>query len=81
VPHLGGVGIQKLAPSDVDRLYEKLEPTMAERTRHHVHTVLNACLGAAVRKGTISANLIDRAEKVPSKSNGPWKRRKPPAGP
>jgi integrase len=66
VPTLGATRIQKLQPTDVDRLYEKLEVIMAERTRHHVHTVLNACLGAAVRKGTIGANPIDRAEKVPS---------------
>jgi integrase len=33
---------------------------------HHVHTVLGACLSAAVRKGLITATPLDRAEKVPS---------------
>ncbi|AMN42063.1 tyrosine-type recombinase/integrase [Rhodoplanes sp. Z2-YC6860] len=66
VPTLGPTKIQKLSSMDVDKLYEKLEPTMAPRTAHHVHTVFNACLSAATRKGIIFANPIDRAEKLPS---------------
>src|SRR5262249_40259890 len=32
----------------------------------HVHVVLGACLSAAVRKGLLSSNPIERAEKIPS---------------
>jgi integrase len=32
------------------------------RTVHHVHTVLGACLKAAVRKGLIKSNPVERAE-------------------
>jgi integrase len=66
-PTLGKTKLQQLQPTMIDQLYVALEAKkISARTAHHVHTVLNACLGAAERKGLLSANPIVRAEKVPS---------------
>jgi integrase len=40
----------------------RLEKKLSARTVHHVHTVLGACLKAAVRKGLIGNNPVERAE-------------------
>jgi integrase len=66
VPMLGARPLQQLQPVEIDALYQKIEGKIAPRTAHHVHTVLGACLGTAVRKGLLVANPLDRAEKVPS---------------
>jgi integrase len=66
VPNIGDRRLQQLPATAIDELYESLESKIAPRTLHHVHIVLGACLCAAVRKGLLSANPIDRAEKVPS---------------
>jgi integrase len=66
VPTLGGRPLQQLQATEIDDLYTKLEGKMAPRTAHHVHTVLNACLAAAVRKGLLVASPMARAEKIPS---------------
>jgi integrase len=65
-PKLGTKRLQQLQPTDIDNLYEGLEGKIAPRTQHHVHVVLGACLSAAVRKGLLSNNPIERAEKIPS---------------
>jgi integrase len=66
LPALGTKRLQQLHATDIDRLYEGLEGTLAPRTQHQVHTVLGACLRAAVRKGLLSVSPIERAEKIPS---------------
>src|SRR5688572_14240026 len=62
VPALGARSIQQLQPSEIDDLYVTLEARLSPRTVHHVHTVLGACLKAAVRKGVLTANPVARAE-------------------
>src|SRR5262245_12294379 len=66
MPALGAKRLQQLHSTDIDRLYEGIEGKIAPRTQHHVHVVLGACLNAAAGKGLLSANPIDRAEKIPS---------------
>src|SRR5262249_17489248 len=60
MPALGTKRLQQLHPTDIDRLYEGIEGKIAARTQHHVHVVLGACLSAAVRKGLLSSNPIER---------------------
>src|SRR5204863_6786223 len=62
VPALGARPLQMLRPTEIDALYAKLERRLSPRTVHHVHTVLGACLNAAVRKGYIVSNPVARAE-------------------
>jgi integrase len=66
MPALGTKRLQQLHPTDIDRLYKGIEGKIAPRTQHHVHVVLGACLSAAVRKGLLSNNPIERAENIPS---------------
>jgi hypothetical protein len=57
-----GRSIQQIQPSEFDALYIALEKKLAPRTVHHVHTVVGACLKAAVRKGLRTDNPVTRAE-------------------
>ena len=66
IPALGAKRLQQLHATDIDRLYEGLESKLAPQTQHSVHVVFGACLRAAVRKGLLLNNPIDRAEKIPS---------------
>jgi integrase len=66
VPILGKRPLQQLNPSEIDKLYVQLDEKISARTAHHVHTVLGACLGAAVRTGKIAMNPMLRLEKTPS---------------
>jgi integrase len=61
-PALGKRPLQKLTGTEIDDLYVALEKKLAPRTVHHIHTVLGACLKAAVRKGLIKSNPVERAE-------------------
>jgi integrase len=66
LPTLGDTKLQGLQPADIDKLYLALEGKMAPRTARHVHSVLNACLAAAVRTGKLAVNPTDRINKAPS---------------
>jgi integrase len=61
-PTLGARPLQAIQPAEIDALYMRLEKKLAPRTVHHVHTVLGACLKAAVRKGLIMSSPVARAE-------------------
>ncbi len=62
VPTLGDTQLQKLSSVDIDNLYTKLTGTMAERTLHHVHTVLGANLRQAIRKKLIAISPMESAD-------------------
>jgi integrase len=62
IPTLGSRSLQQLQAVEVDKLYLTLERKLAPRTCHHVHTVLNAAIKAAMRKGLLSVNPVARAE-------------------
>ena len=62
VPTLGHRPLQQIQPTEIDKLYVKLEKSLAVRTVHHVHVVLNSCLKAAVRKRALSSNPAESAE-------------------
>ena len=66
LPTLGGRSLQQLQGTEIDALYAGLATKLAPRTADHVHTVFNACLGTAERKGLVAASPMMRVEKVPS---------------
>ena len=66
VPALGKRPLQQLQAIEIDALYIDLSARLTPRTAHHVHTVFNACLGTAARKGLVTASPMERVEKVPS---------------
>src|SRR4029077_2482987 len=70
VPTLGRKPLQQIQPSEIDDLYVELEKKLSPRTVHHVHTVLAACMKAAIRKGMIPSSPVARAEAPsPGESN------------
>jgi integrase len=66
LPTLGEYKLQQIDSAHIDKLYLSLEGKIAPRTARHVHSVLNACLGAAVRTKKLTINPMERTEKVPS---------------
>jgi len=63
---LGAVKLQKLHATDIDKLYLSLEDKIAPRTARHVHSVLNACLSAAVRTAKLARNPMLSITRTPS---------------
>jgi integrase len=70
VPALGSRGLQKLTGAQIDNLYTALAAKIAPRTCHHVHIVLGAALGAAVRAGALSTTPMARVLTVPTPGDG-----------
>jgi integrase len=66
LPTLGESKLQQIHSTDIDRLYLSLEGRIAPRTARHVHSVLNACLGAAVRTRKLAINPMESITKAPS---------------
>ena len=66
LPTLGDRKLQHIHSTDIDKLYLSLEGKIAPRTARHVHSVLNACLGAAVRTKRLAINPMESTTKVPS---------------
>jgi integrase len=67
-PKLGDRPLQKLAATEIEKLYAglELEGKIAPRTAHHVHVVFGASLKTAERKGLIAINPMNRVTQVPS---------------
>ena len=66
LPTLGERKLQKIDSTEIDKLYLSLEGKIAPRTARHVHSVFNACLGAAVRTKKLAINPMESTTKVPS---------------
>ena len=66
LPTLGERKLQQIDSTDIDKLYLSLEGKIAPRTARHVHSVLNACLSAAVRTKKLAINPMESTTKVPS---------------
>jgi integrase len=70
-PKLGARPLQQLQATEIDKLYSDMAgaATISNRTQHHVHVVLGACLGTATRKGLLVVNPMVRVEQVPAPDN------------
>jgi integrase len=67
VPVLGDRRLQALQPIEIDGLYAGIK---SAATHKYLHIVFKACLSAAVRKGLIVANPMDRIDRTPGASDG-----------
>ena len=65
LPTLGERKLQKIDSTEIDKLYLSLEGKIAPRTARHVHSVLNACLGAAVRTKKLTINPMESTRRSP----------------
>ena len=66
LPTLGGRSLQQIQSTEIDGLYARLGQRVSARTAHHVHSVLGACLGAAVRTRKLPRNPMLELTKIPS---------------
>jgi integrase len=66
VPALGARPLQQLQSSEIDALYVRLADKVSARTAHHVHIVLGASLGTAMRTRKLARNPMLELAKVPS---------------
>jgi integrase len=66
LPVLGSRKLQKLHATDIDKLYLSLEDKISPSTARHVHSVLNACLSAAVRTDKLSRSPMVSITRTPS---------------
>ena len=66
VPALGNRPLQLLQATEIDALYVQLSECISLRTAHHVHSVLGACLGAAMRTRRLIRNPMLELAKVPA---------------
>lgn len=62
LPTLGARPMQQIQPTEIDKLYIKLEEKLSARTVHHVHIVLGACFKSAIKKGLLTQSPTARAE-------------------
>lgn len=60
------VGADVEKAETVPETAKKTAAAIAPRTQRHVHSVFNACLAAATRKGLLVANPMLRVEQIPS---------------
>lgn len=65
-PKLGARPLQQLQAAEIDSLYVEVGEKRSARTAHHVHVVLGACIGAAVRTRRLARNPMLELSKVPA---------------
>ena len=70
IPRIGGISLQKLTPSDLNRLYDELEQRggragagLSPKTIANVHGVIHKALSDAVKLGKVARNVADAVEK------------------
>ena len=60
IPHLGGIGLQKLRPEHLQRWHKELiESGLAARTVTNAHKLLHRVLADAVKNGTLARNVAE----------------------
>jgi integrase len=73
VPGIGGLALQRLAPSDIQRAYNTFTRSPSPRTRRHIHRILKSALARAVEQQALARNPADALKRLPKVE------RKPPA--
>jgi integrase len=74
-PHIGGIQVTNLQPSQVQRMYSDLEEKgVSPRTREYAHAVLRKALNNAVKLGYAQRNVCTLVTKprVPKKAMRCW---------
>jgi integrase len=65
VPTLGGLALQRLAPSDIQRAYNGFTRSPSPRTRRHIHRILKSALARAVEQQALARNPADALKRLP----------------
>lgn len=77
-PHVGEIAIQNLSALALDNLYSTLLATgtkqggpLSKRTVRYTHTVINAALGDATKKGMLVRNVAELADPPTARASKP----------
>jgi integrase len=65
VPGLGGIRLQRLAASDIQRAYNSFTRSPSPRTRRHIHRILKSALARAVEQQALMRNPADALKRLP----------------
>src|SRR6516165_2012952 len=71
VPGIGGLPLQKLTPSDIQRAYNSFTRKPSPRTRRHIHRILKSALARAVEQQALSRNPADALKRLPKVERKP----------
>jgi integrase len=64
IPTLGDRSLQKINATDIDTLFGTLSDKLSPRSARSVFVTLKSCLATAVKKGALSYNPADNAERA-----------------
>jgi integrase len=64
-PALGGIRLQRLTPSDIQKGYNGFTRTPSPRTRRHIHRILKSALARAVEQQALPRNPADALKRLP----------------
>jgi integrase len=65
IPALGGIRLQRLTASDIQRGYAGFTRSPSPRTRRHIHRILKSALARAVEQQAIARNPADALKRLP----------------
>jgi integrase len=71
VPGIGGLALQRLAPSDIQRAYATFKRKPSPRTRRHIHRILKSALARAVEQQALARNPADALKRLPKVERKP----------
>jgi hypothetical protein len=71
IPGLGGLALQRLTPSDIQRAYNSFSRNPSPRTRRHIHRILKSALTRAVEQQALARNPADVVKRLPKVERKP----------
>lgn len=71
VPGIGGLALQRLTPSDIQRAYNSFTRKPSPRTRRHIHRILKSALTRAVEQQALARNPADVVKRLPKVERKP----------
>src|SRR5262249_2255161 len=71
VPGLGGLALQRLTPSDIQRAYNSFTRKPSPRTRRNIHRMLRSALARAVEQQALARNPTDALVRLPKVERKP----------
>jgi integrase len=71
LPAIGGIRLQRLTPTDIQRGYNGFDRKPSPRTRRHIHRILKSALARAVEQQALTRNPADAIKRLPKVEREP----------
>jgi len=71
VPAFGGIQLQRLTPTDIQKGYNNFTRKPSARTRRHIHQILKSALARAVEQQALTRNPADAIKRLPKVKKEP----------